>query len=1240
MTKHTKIWRIPKPNPALQEIFMLKLGISRIVAQILVNRGITTLEEARAFLSSETDSQHDLSTMKDIDKAVERIHRAVSSGEKIRIFGDYDADGITSTALLVRLFREQGAAVDYYIPDRLTEGYGMNKDSVRGALDDGVSLIVTVDSGISSEQEVDLAASLGIDTIVTDHHEPPEVIPRAVAVINPKQKDCLYPFKHLAGVGVAFKLGQALVGNTDKVLEKLIDLVCLGTIADIVPLKGENRALVRKGLASLPRTGIPGVRALMEQCGIGFGAVDARQVAFQLAPKINAAGRLGDASVAVKLLLSEDPVEASYLASELCSLNEQRQAIEAGIYKEAVSVIESGGIDLVEDKVIVLAGDGWHQGVIGIVASKLVQDYYRPVVLLTTDGHTAKGSARSISAFNMFEALKSNEQCLQKYGGHKQAAGLTLAAENIVLLRQGLNCYADETLNDEDLMPEVYIDGVVQFNDLDDNLYRQLQMLTPYGSENPSPVLVCRDAGVLNYRTVGNEGAHLKMRVRDRQFLFDAIAFNLGGLEPVLGQTDRFDIVFALEKNEWNGRSELQLNIKDFKPAEYGDNPVVDNISVDNELKRESAIKQERFIEELFQNAVIYLTDEFYRDIAEKEEFYTKVVGVTFENRQKVVACLRDGEKLKLVREPANLHDSNAIRVETGAGIQIGYLNARLAKHFASLLDRGEEYETYVSQVTGGSDRNYGVNVVIQKVREESSAEYRERLGQIRHKLSGLSDDELMEQIRQALLGGNPYREKQLEALQELSLEHNTLAIFGTGRGKSAIFQSMAAFKALRSQEMTLIIYPLRALVNDQYENMSMRLGTLGLRVFKGNGSISAMERAVLFEALEKGEADVLLTTPEFIAHHAKKIRASGRKVGFFVVDESHHVGMSSEAHRPLYKRLGELAGTFGRPTVLAVTATANDAVANEIIGVLGIQSVIIDPYIRTNLQLIDKRDWPDKNGYLKKVVGSGDKTIIYVNSRLQSVELAAMLREAIPRMAGKIIFYHAGLTSEQRNTIEKMFRTGEVSTVVSTSAFGEGIDIPDVKHIVVFHLNFNFTEFNQQCGRCGRDGEAASIHLVCGRRDAAINEFILEASSPDRDNLVKLYMALKELSAQAHPLTDSNDEIAARLKAAGIRYARPNMVSAGLGILEELELIRRETVGRDRQVYLLPSPEEKINLESSLRYVEGQEEKKAFNEFQGFFFQSSANDLLALINRPIYPDKYLSQPAEREGEITTGESG
>ncbi len=1224
-------WRIPKPNPALMDIFSLKLGISKVVAQILINRGITTTAEARNFLSGKTDLLYAPLLMKDMEKAVARICRAVANKEKIRIFGDYDVDGVTSIAVLLKALQRTGAAADYYIPVRLTEGYGMNQDAVRAAGRDGVNLIITVDSGISALTEVGLANSLGIDVIVTDHHEPPAELPEAFAVINPRQADCFYPFKDLAGVGVAFKLGQCLLEETELgELREMAELLSLGTIADIVPLKGENRVFVKEGLKFLGSTVNVGLRALMEECGIDPANVSTRQVAYQMAPRINAAGRLGDAAICVRLLLSEDEVEARALAAELCSLNSRRQSVEAGIYTEALEMIQGGGIDLDRDKVIVLAKEGWHLGVIGIVASKLVRDFYRPVVLLGIDDETAKGSARSIPPFNIYEAFRACQEYLTRYGGHSQAAGLTLSVENLAGLREAVNRYAALKLAEDDLVPEIFIDTEVSLSELDNKLFCQLEMLAPYGCQNPDPVLACRSAGVLDYRNVGSDGSHLKLRVTDTKLVMDGIGFNLGPQGTILEDDEYFDLVFALEKNEWNGRTRLQLNVKDIRPAHQaaGNDGLVSG--------QEDSTEKNDFIDELFRDAVSCLTDDYYRDVGTKEEFYTKIAGVTFGNRQEVAARLLEGQRLCLVREPDNRHDANAIRVETTSGIQAGYLNARLARHFAPLLDCGERYDTYVSQVTGGEDRNYGVNIIIQKVREETREQLTEKLACMRKELSALDDENLLDRIRQALLGERPYRDKQKEAIRFLLQGCNTLAIFGTGRGKSAVFQTAAAFKAIRSRDITVIVYPLRALVNDQFENMSVKLERLGLRVFKGNGSISEMERAQLFAALEAEEIDVLLTTPEFVLHHMLRLQQMTRKTGLFVVDESHHIGMSSMAHRPIYRRLGEIAASLGSPPVLAVTATADEEVAGEIIHTLGVAKVVIDPHVRTNLQLIDQRDCPDKNNYLKQVVSTGSKCIIYVNSRLQAVELAAMLRESLPDKADRIVFYHAGLNSAQRNNIERMFRTGEITAVVSTSAFGEGIDIPDIRHILVFHLNFNFTEFNQQCGRCGRDGEKAQIHLLCGKRDAAINSFILDASSPDRDTLAKLFVVLRELAEKSQPVSASNEEIAGMLKDAGIKFARANLVSACLGILEELRLIRRESVGRAREIYLESVPNKKVDLESSLRFLEGQEEKQAFQEFEEGFFTASSDELLCLINRPIYPEKYLDihYPPENKCDI------
>ncbi len=1227
MTENNKIWRLAKEHQALQAIFAQKLGVPPIVAQILANRGILTLDDARVFLNGGLSDMHDPFLLKDMDPAVERIRRAVTGGEKIIIYGDYDADGITGTALLAGVLTELEADVDYYIPRRVEDGYGLNIPSLKTMADRGVSLIITVDCGIAAAAEVVFARERGIDVVVTDHHEPPAELPPAVAVVNPKRRDCSYPFKELAGVGVAFKLMQALVGALTRgdttncppgqgetlpdVLQRHLDIVALGTVADIVPLRGENRILVKAGLVQLANTSHPGLQALLKVSGLAGKSLNADKLAFGLAPRLNAAGRIGDARLAAELLLTAEPEQAVRLANLLDQANTERQQVEGGIFNQAVEMIEAAG--LAQNRILVLAHPDWHVGVVGIVAARVVQKYYRPAILLSISGEVAKGSARSIPGFNIYAALTACDHLLTRYGGHNQAAGITLPTRQADDFYAAIEAFAQQNMATETLHRQITIDAEVRFPELTREFYGYLARLAPFGCENPGPVLFSRAAQALDYRCVGTDGTHLKMRLQNEQCVIDGIGFGLGGHTALADSQAGLDIAFALEENEWNGRVTLQLNIKDLKPATGA--PALTGDAEDS--------GPVGFLAELFRQAPELLVDNYYRDIGERDEFYTKVVGVTFDNRQDLVRQLNPGEKLYLVREAANAHDANAIRIERADGSQVGYLHARLAKNLAPYIDRGEHFTAMVSQVTGGEDdRSYGVNIIIQKYGADSAARVAESKI-IRHRLRALPDTALLEQIRLALLGEHDYRDKQREALDSLFNGYNTLAIFGTGRGKSAVFQSMAAYKALRNDELTVILYPLRALVNDQFEAMTAKFAPLGLRVYRGNGSVPAAERAELFGALATGEIDILLTTPEFISHHLYKLQTMPKEIGFLVADESHHIGTASAAHRPAYKKLDQQLAQLGFPLVLAVTATAGEDVADEIVAVLNIEKVIIDPYIRENLCLVDKRDVIDKNGYIRDLAATGEKMIVYVNSRLKALELALYLRETVPRLAARIAFYHAGLTHKQRATVEKMFRNGELAVVITTSAFGEGIDIPDVRHVVIYHLNFSFTEFNQQSGRAGRNGQKAEIHLLCGQKDLAINRFILDATAPDREFLGKLYLVLKERAGRRHPVEDTNDDLAQAIQKAGIRNAKDSAVSAGIGILEELGLLQREIIGRERKINLCPVPEGKLELTASLRYMEGWQEKESFAEFQEQFFRADAKSLVDLVNRPIFPEKY-----------------
>ena len=570
--KGEKVWRIKQGNPALQLIFQHELNISPVLARLLVNRGIYTVDDARLFLGADTGLMYDPFLMADMDKAVARISSALTAGERILVYGDYDADGTTGTALLVKVLRRLGGLVGYYVPNRIEEGYGLHLEVIKNAWAEGYKLLVTVDCGISAAREVAAAADLGgPDIVITDHHEPPEIIPPALAVVNPKRAGCPYPFKELAGVGVALKLAQALLakagaGNGEWC--DYLDLACLGTIADIVPLQGENRILVKQGLPRLSDTLNPGLQALMSAAGVHRERLGTREVAFALSPRLNAAGRVGDASMAVEMLLCDDPATAAELAGQLNRGNQERQKIESVVLAGALGMLDADP-KIKEDRVIVLASRGWHPGVIGIVASRLVERYYRPVLMIALDGEEGpgKGSGRSIPGFHLYEALSFCRGSLQEFGGHDQAAGFSVSPGNIEELRRDINDYAIRHVSEDIYTPGLELDGTISLGDVSQRLVEELEMMSPFGHCNPGPLLACREARLLSCREVGKAGKHLKLLVKDNDAVLDGIAFNMASSAGALEAAAAVDVAFIPTLNQWNGRVSVQLEVRDIKPA-------------------------------------------------------------------------------------------------------------------------------------------------------------------------------------------------------------------------------------------------------------------------------------------------------------------------------------------------------------------------------------------------------------------------------------------------------------------------------------------------------------------------------------------------------------------------------------------------------------------------------------------------------------------------------------------------
>ncbi|MBI5454629.1 MAG: single-stranded-DNA-specific exonuclease RecJ [Deltaproteobacteria bacterium] len=561
-----KRWKVNPANIELQEVLGKELDILPLTAQLLINRGLVEPDKASSFLRPELKDLHDPFLMKDMGKAVERILKAVEGREKIAIYGDYDVDGTTSTALLYLFLREIGAEVECYIPCRKTEGYGLNSAALGKLKEGGASLVITVDCGVSNHEELAFARSIGLDCIVSDHHELEKGAPEgALAVLNPKQKGCEFPFKLLAGVGVAFNLAIALRARLRETggfarkeepnLKRYLDLVAVGTIADLVPLMDENRILVSYGLKELSGGARLGLKALVEASAIKPGRLDADSVAFQLAPRINAAGRLGSAMTALRLLVTDDAKEAASLAGELNRENSLRQRIEEETLLEALELMKDGpGMG------IVLAKENWNPGVIGIVASRLADRFGKPTVMIALEGEVGKGSARGVKAFDMLEGLKSCSGLLQKYGGHKAAAGLTIARENIDRFREEFQGYISERLNEDDLTPEIVLDAVIKLDELDPRFISEIERLAPFGASNREPLLAVTDAEIHATEIVGNR--HLRLKVSQKGLsALSAIGFGLAPLHPIKGAG--FGIAFSPYMDEWQGMRNLKLRVKD-----------------------------------------------------------------------------------------------------------------------------------------------------------------------------------------------------------------------------------------------------------------------------------------------------------------------------------------------------------------------------------------------------------------------------------------------------------------------------------------------------------------------------------------------------------------------------------------------------------------------------------------------------------------------------------------------------
>lgn len=1096
-------------DEAVVNLLATTLDLPNFIAATLASRGIDTPEKAEAFLhpALETDWQ-DPYLIDGMDAAVDRIAQAIRNEEYILVYGDFDLDGVSATTLMTRGLRACGARVTPFIPLRFEEGYGLSDASIERVATYGPNLVVTVDNGIAAQREVQILLDRGIDVVITDHHEPADLVPVGVPVVDPKCSD--NPSAILAGAGVALKVMQAVGSRFGKpnLWRDLIDLATLGTVADLMPMREQNRALVSEGLRMINENPRPCIAALLGESGFADKPVTSSNLSFTLVPRLNAAGRMGNAQLALDLLLSDDFADSARLASELEDTNTRRRTIEAELAEVASAQAEQV---FKGQRALVVAGEGWHEGVKGIVASRLANRYGVPTLLFTIEGDEAHGSGRSVGQVNLFQAVSNCQDILVRFGGHHAAVGVTLKADKIPEFTERLCEYMDK-LPPEDFIPRIEVDASVDLSELTLANVEKLDLLAPFGQENSSPHFLAHGVMMAGGRAVGADKNHLSCTLTDGIHSLNCIMFHCSDTAALLNCGCALDAVFELQIDTWKGRRSVKAVVSSLKPV----SPC-------------AALE----------------------------------------------ACLEDTDK------------------DFVTGLVAAGMTERDMRD-ASEWDSPE------------SDR-----VMWESRAQSDPAAFRQDL-------------------IQAFLGEGSLHTSQQQALDLLDEGHSVFTVMGTGRGKSLIFYIHAAELALAEHKTSLFVYPLRALVADQAFHLERTLGSFGLTVEMLTGATQESDRARIMRDLAQGAIDIVLTTPEYLDFHASEL-AQACSIDFVVIDEAHHVGTSKAGFRPSYTRLGNALHRLGTPQVLALTATADDAITEDIRTAFGLDDLVFDNTERSNLVVVDQRNSKKRERYLASLVARGEKTLIYVNSRMESVALVRRLRKQEPHIASLIGFYNAGLSRSERARVETLFREGGLQILVATSAFGEGVDIPGVRHVVLYHLPFSEVEFNQMSGRAGRDGAEAQIHLLFSKADVDLNTALLHEIAPDHDEMAQIYRGLRAIQ-QSVPQSFFEldaDDVARRATRLFGTTVTPEQVNNGVAVFEELGLLETKTED-DKQASSASSAVKrfvyvvdykgKVELSNSVQYREGLDEFDSFMTFKDWVLGSSADQLQDRIRHPLLP--------------------
>ncbi|MBQ9690790.1 MAG: single-stranded-DNA-specific exonuclease RecJ [Eggerthellaceae bacterium] len=1134
-------YEFKRADAALVEEIQNQYNLPHFVATTMVAHGVTSVEKAHEFLNPDLDrdwrNPYEIPQMKE---ACDRVEHALRNNERIMVFGDFDLDGISATTVLTRGLRDLGAEVVPLIPHRFDEGYSLSEKAIERAASYEPHLIVTVDNGISAAKEVEYVLAKGIDIVITDHHEPGENVPQGVVVADPKcDKTCKSGI--LAGVGVALKMIQILGSRFGHphLWREYTDLATLGTVADLMPLIEENRALVADGLRRINENPRPCIQALIEQSGAGGKELTSNNLSFSLIPRLNAAGRMGDADLALNLLLEDDSQEAKRLAQQLEGVNDERRAIEA----ELTVLASAQANDMYQgQRVLVVAGEGWHEGVKGIVASRLVSTYGVPCILFSIENGEARGSGRSVGKVNLFEALASTSDLLTRFGGHSAAVGVTLPVANLPEFVDRLCSYMD-ALPETEFRPSISIDALINLEDLTLDNIEMLNRLAPFGQENPMPRFLARSVRLASRRAVGAQKNHLSTALTDGSARVDGIMFHCDGMDKLVECDHVVDVVFEAQIDEWRGKRKVKCMIQAIEP-----------------MSSCPALR----------------------------------------------ACLprEDLEFVGDLYDDWHNHDSEV------------FVEADLS----SVSDQRQTHSNHFDSRT-------------------------------------LQDTTLLRKyIIEVLIGKQTLHEQQTQALNALDEGRSLLATMATGRGKSLIFQAYAAQIALQQKQVSILVFPLRALIADQLFHMNKLFASLGVSAVALTGETSSQERKRIYNGLAAGEIHVVLTTPEFIQYNLEDL-ARVANVGFMVVDEAHHMAQRGAQHRAGYDALAQARVRFGNPVMLALTATAPAPIAHTIYEAIKSNYQVTDSTQRMNLSLDDRRGLRDKESYIANIIASGGKTIIYLNSRLGTIDLARRLRALVPQIAMQIGFYNAGLTTDERHKMEQLFRRGVIQVMVCTSAFGEGVNIPDVRHVILYDMPFSDIEFNQMSGRAGRDGQPSEVHILFGSQEANMCERILRSQAPVHDDMAQIYRELKRLQANHGGImakivqssqtaqetlapqgtmaaafsqiasqddaifTTSDEELAQMCSSPNINA---QAVASGVRVFSELGLVSQHnqsnTAKTAQRSMMVPDVTSRVELTDSVYYREGLEEIEAFLRFKKWVLYATTNELHDKIIGPLTP--------------------